>query len=126
MQKQIDRIRPDRIWSRALDERIRSYRFPRAVCTYGKSFYVPNTEFGICDPWITRTHKRNRAWYLKVNRATKHLADLDIKRISVRYQSRIMRIELLSGPHIIDYGNRWERIEGVFSEVFSLPIEDAH
>ena len=124
MPEYIGRIRSENVWNRWLEERKRAYRFPRLVAAYQVLYYVPNLEHGMCEAWLSRAHKKNRAWYQRVHEMSTLLTELDIKRIDVRYRSPIMRIELVSGPHIIDYRNRWDRIESIFSDTFSLPILD--
>lgn len=124
MDEHIGRVRSTSVWERSLEERFRAYRFPRSVSAFHVYYYVPNTEYGMCDAWITRVRRKNLPWYEKVNQASMRMSGLDVRRVQVRGRSKIMRIELCSGPKIIDYGNRWDRIEAILEETFSLPIKD--
>ncbi len=115
MSKFIGRVR--------VNEQIRAYRLP---------VRLPNTTVHGIDPNDTSTmyqmsnaDHRSRDVRAKMNRVIERIRDHDVSTVEARAHSNYVRITLRDHPRrFIDRGNRFERIERILAEEFSLGIRD--
>lgn len=105
-----------------INDRMRAYRLPVRLPSETVHGIDPD---GAVSMYRTTNDHRSRSLRNKLNRVAHRIRGHDVSVVQARAGGNYLKITLLDHPRrFIDHGNRFERIERVLSDEFSMEVDD--